>query len=159
VRIEPPGQGPSVRIAPDGIRIDGHQRLRQYALRTLPHLTLASCCRDLTYQPVQPNAVGDDRGVALVGNCLPVDQRERPQRRHRFVKAVAFELGSERLAEFLAALREQKQRDRLRREQRGVHDQRLGGGVKLRGFVDGEGESPRQREVLPVFGPGQGGGG
>jgi hypothetical protein len=34
--------------------------------------------------------------------------------------------------EFLAALREQKQRDWLRCEQRGVHDQRLGGGVELR---------------------------
>ena len=136
VRIEPPGQAPSLRIAPDVLRIDGHQRLHQYALRTLSHLTLASCCRDLTYQPVQTDAVGDDRGVALVGNCLPVDQRERPQRRHRFVKAVAFELGSERLAEFLAALREQRQRDRLRREQRGVHDQRLRGGVELRGFVE-----------------------
>jgi hypothetical protein len=85
-----------VRIAPDVLRIGGHQRLRQYALRTLPYLTLASCCRDLTYQPVQTDAVGDDRGVALVGNCLPVDQRELQQRRHRFVKAVAFELGSER---------------------------------------------------------------
>ena len=31
VRIEPPGQAPSVRIAPDVLRIDSHKRLRQYA--------------------------------------------------------------------------------------------------------------------------------
>jgi hypothetical protein len=103
---------------------------------------------------VQTDAVGDDRGLALVGNCLPVDQRERPQRRHRFVKPVAFEHTGERLAEFLAALREQKQRDRLRREQRGVHDQRLGGGVELCGFVDGERERLRHREAVVVLGRG-----
>jgi hypothetical protein len=58
---------------------------------------------------------------------LAVDQREGAQRSHGLVEPVT----RERLAEFFARLGKQKQWDRLRRQQRGVDDQWLGGGVQL----------------------------
>ena len=51
-----------------------------------------------------------------------------------------------------ARLREQEQRDRLRRQQRGVHDQRLGGRMQLRRLVDREREGLRHRQPIMVLG-------
>ena len=101
---------------------------------------------------MQPDRVGRDRRLALVRDRLAVDQREGAQRRHRLVEAVAGERRGERLAEFLPRLREQEQRDRLRRQQRGVHDQRLGGGMELRRLLDGEREGLRHRQAVVILG-------
>ena len=42
--------------------------------------------------------------------------------------------------------------DRLPRQQRGVDDQWLGGGVQLGCFLDGECESLRYRQTIVIFG-------
>src|SRR5208337_3195864 len=65
-------------------------------------------------------------------------------------EAVAREIGRQRLAKFLPHLREQEQRNRLRREQRRISDQRLGCRMQLSGFVDGEREGLRDSELVVV---------
>ena len=101
---------------------------------------------------MQADAVGRDRRIALVRDCLAIDQREGAQRRHRLVEAVVGERRRERLAEFFARLGEQEQRDRLGRQQRGVDDQRLGGGMQLRRLLDGEREGLRHRQPVVILG-------
>ena len=80
---------------------------------------------------MQTDRLGHDRRVALIGNRLAIDERERPQRGNRLIQPVAREQRRQRLAELLPRLGEQEQRDRLGREQRSVDDQRLGGGMEL----------------------------
>jgi hypothetical protein len=63
--------------------------------------------------------------------ALTVDERESTQRRHGLVEAVVREHRGQRLAELFTPFLEQEQWDRLRRQQRGIEDQRLGGGVEL----------------------------
>jgi hypothetical protein len=46
----------------------------------------------------------------------------------------------------------QKQRYRLRGQQRGVEDQRLGGPMQLRRLVNGEGERPRYGQSILILG-------
>ena len=91
-------------------------------------------------------------GIALIHDRLAIDQRESPQRRHGLVETVAGERRGERLAEFFPRLGKQEQRDRLRRQQRGVDDQRLGGGMKLGGLLDGEREGLRHRQPVVILG-------
>ena len=68
------------------------------------------------------------------------------------VEAVVGERLGERLAEHLPPLLEQEQRDRLRRQQRGMHDQRLDRGMQLAGLLDGEREGLRHRQAVVILG-------
>ena len=124
-------------------------RARRAASRASPCRRAAAT---LAHQPMQPDRVGRDRRIALVRDRLAVDEREGAQRRDRLVEAVAGEQRRERLAELFARLGEQEQRDRLGREQRGMDDQRLGGGMELRGLVDGEREGLRDRQAVVILG-------
>ncbi len=99
---------------------------------------------------MQPDRFGCARPIALIGDRLAVDQGEGAQRRNRFVEAVAREIRRQPLAKFLPPLREQEQRNRLRREQRRISDQRLGCRMQLSGFVDGEREGLRDSELVVV---------
>ena len=151
-RVEPPRARPGARVVEDVSRIDRRHRLDESPPRRLGRLALPPPRRDRAHQPMQPDRLGRDRRVALVGDRLAVDEREGAQRRDRLVEPVARELRRQRLAEFLARLGEQEQRDRLGREQRRIDDQRLGGGMQLGGFVDGEGERLRDRQAAVIFG-------
>ena len=119
---------------------------------SLPRFALAPRRRDLPHQAMQADGVGRDRRVALVHDRLAVDQREGAQRRHRLVEAVVGERGRQRLAEFFPRLGKQEQRDRLGRQQRGMDDQRLGGGMELGGLLDGEREGLRDRQAVVILG-------
>ena len=103
---------------------------------------------------MQPDRLGRYCRVALVGGGLAIDQRERPQGGDRLVEAVVHEQRRQRLAECLPPLGKEEQRDRLGREQRRVHDQRLGGGMQLGRFVDGDGEGFRRGQLVVIFGRG-----
>ena len=103
------------------------------------------------HQPMQTDRLGRYRRITLIGDRLAVDEGEGAQRRDRFVEPVAREIGRQRLAKFLAPLGEQEQRNRLRREQRRMKDQRLGGGIELGGFVDGEREGLRDGELVVII--------
>ena len=102
------------------------------------------------HQPMQPDRLRRHRRITLIGDRLAVDERKGAQRRDRLVQPVVRELRGQRLAELFARLGEQKQRDRFGREQRGIDDQRLGGGMQLGGFVDGEGERLRDRQAAMI---------
>jgi hypothetical protein len=67
-----------------------------------------------------------------------VDEGEGAQVRYGLVESVAGEHGGEGLTEFLPGFSEEKQRDRLGRQQRGVDEQRFGGGMELPGLFDRE---------------------
>jgi hypothetical protein len=99
---------------------------------------------------VQPDSIRRHQRIALVGDSLAVDEREGAQRRHRLVQSVVRDLRRQRLAECFARLGEQEQRDRFRREQCCIGDQRFGGGMQLGGFVDGEGERLRDRQSAMI---------
>ena len=91
--------------------------------------------------------IAGSRSSAIVSRSTSAKARRR---RDRFVESVAREIGRQRLAEFLPRLGKQKQRDRLGREQRRIRDQRLGGGIELGGFVDGEREGLRDSELVVI---------
>ena len=77
---------------------------------------------------MQSHRVGRNCRVALVDDCFSVDEGEGAQVRYGLVESVAGEHGGEGLTEFLPGFSEEKQRDRLGRQQRGVDEQRFGGG-------------------------------
>jgi hypothetical protein len=66
-------------------------------------------------------------------------------------KTVAGERSRQRLAEFLQRFGKQKERDRFRRQQGGVDDQGLGGGVELGRLLDGEREGFRHRPPVVIL--------
>ena len=151
--VEPPRRRPGPGIVEGVLRIDRRQRLHEGALRQLARIAHPPRRRDLAHQPVQADGVGADRRVALVHDGLAVDEREGAQRRDRPRRA------RRRRAPRRAARRasrapslEQEQRDRLRRQQRGVHDQRLDRGMELGGLLDGEREGLRHRQPVVILG-------
>ena len=150
-RVEPPRARPGARIVVHLARIDRRHRLDQNPPACLGRFARRRARRHRPHQPMQPDRLGRDRRIALVDDRLAVDEREGAQRRDRLVEPVVRELGRQRLAEFLPPLGEQEQRDRLGREQRRVDDQRLGGGMQLGGFVDGEREGLRDRQPVVIL--------
>src|SRR5262249_61778169 len=92
-----------------------------------------------------------ERRVAFVRNGLTVDQRETTQRGDRLVESFARECRGKRLAKYRSCLGEQEYRDGLWPEQRGIHNQRLSGGMKLRRFLDGKRERLRKLPSLLLF--------
>ena len=95
---------------------------------------------------MQADALGCDCSVALVLDRLTIDQRKGAQRRHSLVQAIIGERQRQGLAEVhTACFREQEERDRLRRQQRRVHDQRLGGRMQLGRLTDRERKGLRYR--------------
>jgi hypothetical protein len=112
-------------------------------LSSSPSARCAATCRT-----VQADGGRLDRLVALIGDSLAIDQREGAQRGHRLVETVARKRGAQRLLEFFPSLREQVQRDRVRRQHGGVDDQRFGGGMKFCSFVDGQREGLRHGQAV-----------
>jgi hypothetical protein len=80
---------------------------------------------------MQADGLDRDRRIALVLDQLAVDKPESTQGRYGFVQSLVRERRRERRAELFARFGEQEQWDRLRREQRGTDDKRLGGGMEL----------------------------
>jgi len=146
--IEPPRARPRVRVVEDRQWVSRHHRLDQGPPRRLSGFALQPTRRNRPHQLMQPNRLRRYRRVALVSNCLAIDEREGPQRHDRFVEPILRELGRQRMAELLARLGEQKQRDRLGCQQRRVDDERLSGGMELRGFIDGESECLDGRQAI-----------
>jgi hypothetical protein len=101
---------------------------------------------------MQADGVGRDPGVALVHDCLAVEQREAAQRRDRLLELLTGECSGKRRVEVLASLHEQEQRDRFRRQQSGVHDQGLGRRLELAGLLDGEREGLRHGAPIVILG-------
>ena len=103
---------------------------------------------------MQPDRLCRYRRIALIGDRFAIDEREGPQGRDRLVEPVVRKLRRQRLAELLPPFGEQEKRNRFGRKQRSVDDQRLGGGMQLGSFVDGEGERLRDRQAVVIFGRG-----
>ena len=101
---------------------------------------------------MQADGVGRDHRVAFVRNHFAVDEREYTQCGNHLIEAIANKCGRQRLTEFFPRPGKQEQRDRLRCQQRGIGDQRLGRRMKLRGFLDGEREGLPYRQTVMVFG-------
>src|SRR5262249_42331031 len=108
--------------------------------------------RYFTHQSVQADAISYNRGVTLVLNHLPVEQRETAQRCDSLIEPVIDEGRREGLTKFLSPLQEQEQRDRLRREQRNMNDQRLSGGMEFCRLIDGKRKRLRHRQTIVILG-------
>jgi hypothetical protein len=74
----------------------------------LPLAPRAPGRRDFAYEAVKADRLRRDRRVALVDDCLAVDQGEGEQGRHGLVEAVPGEHRGERLIELLSRFGEQE---------------------------------------------------
>src|ERR1700722_11050694 len=111
--VKAPSAGPYSRVAEDVSGINPRQRLDESSPRCFDSLTLSALRGGDAHQPMQLNRLRRDGWIALVGDCLSVDEREGAQRRDSFVEPFVGELRRQRLAELLACVGEQKQRDWL----------------------------------------------
>jgi hypothetical protein len=151
-RVESPHPRQGYGIGDNLFWINRSHDLHQRTVCIQPRVVGEPCSRDFAHEAVQADCFGGDRRVALVGDCLAVNEGENTQRRYRLVEPVAGEGRGQWFAKFLAALCKYEEGDRLWREQRGVNDQRLRGGMEHCCCLDRQGKGLRHSHLVVILG-------
>ena len=118
-RVEPPCAWPGARVVVNVARIDRRHRLDENPPAPPRRFALEGSAATAAPADAAGSSPSSSTDRAR-RRSLAVDEGEGAQRRDRLVETLAPELRRQRLAELLARLGKQEQRDRLGREQRRI---------------------------------------
>src|ERR1700675_80209 len=129
--IETSRTRPNAWIVKNLLRIDCQHRGNQFTSHALVlRWGKASHC-DFPHQSMQVYRISPNLRLALVADGFALNQRKSTQRGDRFIESFLLNRSMELVARLPLDLRKQEERDRFRRKQRCVDDQKLGTGTIL----------------------------